>query len=241
MKESFVGEQLKNQGLDYVHPSHSLELELVRHVADGNYEEALAVMQRFALMERPQLAYNEIRSVKNQLIALCTVLTRAAIKGGVLTEDAFDMSDIVIRTVETLDTVKELKAYELDMIRIFTELVRQSMANQYPYPVSDMVTYIYKNITAKITVSDLSRVTHLSADYVSRIFKKEVGCSITDYVQMKKIDASKKFLLYKDMSITDIAAIFNFCNHGYYSKVFKKYTGMTPVHFIRANKHKQAE
>jgi len=127
--------------------------------------------------------------------------------------------------------VMALKKYELEMVRIFTNLVNNAAKHKYEYPVSKIIDYIYQNITSKITVSDLSRITHLSPDYISRIFNKEVGTSITDYIQEKKVEASKSFLLYKSMSITHIAAIFDFCNHGYYSKVFKKHTGYSPAEF----------
>ena len=231
MKNTLIEEKIKNLDYQYVHPSYSLELELVRNVASGDYDSAITVMKRFALMERATLAYNPLRSEKNSLIALCTVLTRAAIKGGVHTEDAFDMSDAVIKNIETIDTVMALKKYELEMVRIFTNLVNNAAKHKYEYPVSKIIDYIYQNITSKITVSDLSRITHLSPDYISRIFNKEVGTSITDYIQEKKVEASKSFLLYKSMSITHIAAIFDFCNHGYYSKVFKKHTGYSPAEF----------
>jgi len=187
-------------------------------------------------MERPQLALNPIRSEKNSLIALCTVLARAAIKGGVYTEDAFDMSDAVIRNIETLNTLPELKKYEYEIVHIFTDLVNNTTESKYEYPISKIVDYIYENITSKITVNDLCTITHLSADYISRLFNQKVGMSITDYIQRKKVEASKSFLLYKDISITDIAAIFDFCNHGYYSKVFKKHTGYSPVEFRKLNK-----
>ncbi len=100
MRNTLVREKIKNLNIQYIHPSYSLELELVRHISSGDYETAMSVMNRFLLMERPQLAYDAIRSERNSLIALCTILTRAAIKGGVYTEDAFDMSDVVIRNIE---------------------------------------------------------------------------------------------------------------------------------------------
>lgn len=235
MESSLIKEKINNLNSHYVHPSYSLELELVRNVAYGDYNAAMSVMRRFLLMERPQLALNPIRSEKNSLIALCTVLTRAAIKGGVYTEDAFDMSDAVIRNIETLNTMPELKKYEGEMVQIFTDLVNNITESKYEYPISKMIDYIYQNITSKITVTDLCNITHLSADYISRLFNQKVGMSITDYIQIKKVESSKSFLLYKDISITDVAAIYDFCNHGYYSKVFKKHTGYSPIEFRRLN------
>ncbi len=236
MDNPLIREKINNLNHQYVHPSYSLELELVRNIANGDYDSAMSVMKRFLLMERPQLAFDPIRSEKNSLIALCTVLTRAAIKGGVYTEDAFDMSDAVIKNIETLNTMPDLKKYEIEMISIFTDLVSNVIENKYAYPISEIVDYIYQNITSKITVSDLSNLTHLSPDYISRLFNKEVGMSITDFIQDKKVESSKSFLLYKNMSITDIAAIFDFCNHGYYSKVFKKHTGYSPVEYKKLHR-----
>ncbi len=115
------------------------------------------------------------------------------------------------------------------MVKIFTDMVNNASEHKYKYPISKIVDYIYQNVTSKITVSDLSHLTHLSPDYISRVFNQEVGMSITDYIQKKKVEASKSFLLFRDISITDVAAIFDFCNHGYYSRVFKKHTGYSPA------------
>lgn len=235
MKNSMINEKIKNLNHHYVHPSYSLELELSRQVSLGNYEEAMSVMHHFQILEGPKLAYNPIRSKQNSMIALCTVLTRAAIKGGVHTEDAFDMSDAVIKNTEMLETINELCEYELQMIKDFVDLVKKR-ANKYEYPSSVIVDYIYQNITSKININDLCSVTRLSPDYISRVFAKQVGMNVTDYIQLKKVEASKSFLLYDDMSVAYIAVLFDFCNHGYYSRIFKKHTGMTPLEF-RKNKN----
>ena len=65
--------------------------------------------------------------------------------------------------------------------------------------------------------------------YLSKIFHKEVGITMTDYIHIQKIEVAKHFLEFSKMSITEIATLLDFCNPAYFSNVFKKHMQMTPL------------
>lgn len=235
MKNSLIREKLKNLDIHYKHPSYTLEQKLLNEIKQGYLIQSRITLEEINALERPTLARDSIRSIKNSLIGSCTLFTRAAIEAGIDSEDAFDLSDVFIKHLEGIDKEFDLLEFEYEMLETFIKLVQNTVIFNYPFPISKIVKYIYENSTTKITVSHLAEMTHLSPDYLAKIFFKEVGISITDYIQKQKIEVAKNFLQYTEMKITDIATLLEYCNPGYFSSVFKHHTGHTPVSFRKLN------
>lgn len=231
MGNDLVIEKMKNLNLHYVHPSYTLEKKLLSEIKMGLLREAQNTLDQINALEKAKLARDDTRSAKNSLIASCTIFTRAVIDAGINAEDAFDLSDAFIKRIELLDKDSDFLLFESGMVREFTHLVQQTKIHQYPYPISKVVNYIYNHATHKLTVARLAEITHLSANYLSKLFHREVGISLSDFIQKHKIEVAKNFLEHGKMKITDIATLLQFCNHGYFSNVFKKHTGLSPAQY----------
>jgi YesN/AraC family two-component response regulator len=229
VKNSLIKEKLKNLDIHYKHPSYALECKLLKEIRQGYLSSAAHTLKEINALEKPILARDSIRSTKNSLIGSCTLFTRAVIEAGVNSEDAFDLSDVFIKHIESLDKKEDLIAFEYEMLETCIKLIQNAVIFNYPFPISKVAKHIYENATSKITVSTLAELTHLSPDYLSKLFYKEVGMSITDYIQKQKVEVAKNFLEFSQMKVTDIATLLEFCNPGYFSNVFKNHTGMSPA------------
>jgi YesN/AraC family two-component response regulator len=236
MRSTYVKEKIKNLDLQYNHPSYALERKLLRNIEMGLLDESLSILSHINKFERAHLSRNSVRSLKNSLIGSCTLFTRAAIMAGISAEDAFDLSDALIQKIEMLESKRELDEFEKEMVVEFVELVKQINTKSYKYPISQIVTYIHEHVATKMHVDDLAKMVYISPDYLSKLFHKEVGVPLTEFIQMQKIEAAKDLLEYDEMKITDVSAILCYCNHGYFSNVFKKHTGQTPLEFRKNNK-----
>lgn len=71
----------------------------------------------------------------------------------------------------------------------------------------------------------------MNPSYLSTLFKKEVGMSISEYVQSAKVNEAKNLLSYTSHSMSDISSLLNFYDQSHFIRVFKKYTGVTPKQF----------
>jgi len=230
-----INEKIRSLNKHFEHPSYYLEKKLSSQIKNGQLDAALKTQSEFLTVERPVLAIDGLRSLKNSLICSCTLYTRAAIDSGVDPEDAFCLSDVCIKNIEEFRDIVQLGEYEKEVLTNFVNMVNKTKYKKYQRPISDIVEYIYENSTKKITVASIAEYMHLSKDYLSKLFYKNVGIHLTEYILMQKVEMSKNFLEHTDMKITDIACLFEFCNQGYYSKVFKKYTNETP-YLYRKNK-----
>jgi len=94
--------------------------------------------------------------------------------------------------------------------------------------VINILEYIDNNIYKKITLDELSRLFYFNKDYVMRVFKKEIGLTIVEYINQKRVYASLEKLKTTDDLILKIAINHGFISQEYYSEIFNKYLGVSP-------------
>lgn len=88
--------------------------------------------------------------------------------------------------------------------------------------------YIDKNYTSDINLERLSDAIYISQNYISHIFKEEMGISPMKYVINKRISHAKHLLSSTSMSVSEIAAESGYKDPIYFSQIFKKITGCSP-------------
>lgn len=98
-------------------------------------------------------------------------------------------------------------------------------------PVKKACTYIQKHIHENITREDIAKEIYMNVDYLSRIFKKEMGISLKDYIVSEKMKLAVAMLSNTDFSVSMIAANLGFTNFSYFAQVFKKFYNMSPSEY----------
>lgn len=130
----------------------------------------------------------------------------------------------------------EQKELSLKSTRCMEQLILQEackIAGQLSYVektdavIQDIRTYIRENISS-VTRSQISEAFYLSPNYLSKLFRKETGESLSEYIQNERMSLAKQLLLQREMSISRIAEETGYPSFAYFSKQFKKFTGMTP-------------
>lgn len=101
--------------------------------------------------------------------------------------------------------------------------------------IKNIVQYIEKNYSKKITVVNLAEMVHLHPNYLSRVFKSYMGCSVPQYVNNLRIHAAKKLLSETARTVDSIASEVGFYDSHHLQKAFKLATGQTPMEYRRGN------
>lgn len=213
----------------YYHPSYALEQQLMDCIIRCDQSGAKEVLNQINSLERAKLSSEQIRSLKNSLICSCTLFTRAVIQGGVLPEDAFNLSDVMIRQVEKTDSFLVLKELEYEMVACFIDTLKAAEKLQYNPLINKAITYIHREIfNDEISLEKIAEFAGVHPAYLSKVFKDSIGMIIPEYINRKKIEDSKYFLLHTNSQLSEIAQMLGYCNQSYYTSLFKKYSGITP-------------
>lgn len=120
--------------------------------------------------------------------------------------------------------VKSLK----DAVTIYSKELEGILNGSFRVEIKRVLEYIAQNLSGDISCEKMAEYINMNTNYFSRLFKKEIGVSFSDYVIKKKIDKATYFLKYSEMSVEDIAELTGFVNVSYFYKAFKKVTGRTP-------------
>lgn len=104
--------------------------------------------------------------------------------------------------------------------------------------IEKSIRYIKLHIDQDIKREDVSAYVYLNPDYLTRIFKKETGMSITEYTINERIKIAKKLLENTNMPVSSIALRVGYANFSHFAKTFRKHTGMNPIEFKNSLKGK---
>jgi AraC-like DNA-binding protein len=227
-------ERARNLERRYVHPPYILERRLGERLASGDFEGALALLEETNRMTRARLAGDRLRSLKNSLIASCTIYTRQAIEGGgVDAELAFTLSDACIKSIERSRDEGELVAYERSMLRQFVDLVRRHRAERGDVLVYRAAKRVQSMIDREVTLRDTAKALGVSEQHLSSQFSKSMGMSFVDYVRKVKVEEAEYYLRSTRLGVMRIGQLLGFSRQAYFCRVFKAVAGVTPSEYRR--------
>ena len=97
--------------------------------------------------------------------------------------------------------------------------------------IDKAIEYIRKNIHQNISRSEIASSIYMNPEYLSRLFKKEKGISLSDYVIQEKLKIASSLLKGTNLSISIIASNIGYTNFSYFTQVFKKVYGVSPSEY----------
>ncbi len=231
LKQSFIFELFENREDGRLHTSYHQELTVLNYIKEGDWNGLESIYRSLPQIKYGKMSDNPFRQLFYGCIANTTLVTRYAIEGGLEEETAFTLSDVYIQKMEKCRTLYELNLLNEKMALDFTEHVAKAKENKYPVylaPISKCIEIIYKNLHQRITLTMLATEVHLTPKYLSHLFHKETGQTLTDFIEEKRIEEAKNLLIYSQYSYSSISTYLCFNSHSYFISVFKKRVGMTP-------------
>ena len=115
------------------------------------------------------------------------------------------------------------------MLLEFTKQVEKLRRGRHATKLAlDAANYVRHHLSEPVSVADMAAAFYLSRPYLSARFKRETGQTLTDFILSEKTEEARRLLRYSDKPLSSISAYLGFSSHGHFSRVFKKYAGMTP-------------
>lgn len=222
------------------HGSQMLEKMLLRNVREGiiNYmhpaSDVLSIQNQTVGILYPG---DPLRQAKDSIIVYITLVTRAAVEGGLSMETAYSLSDYYIQTLEMADSVNSVLELSQDMYDTFVRAVHQ-VRHQTPYSqtIQFVMENIHKHIYAEIDIDALAKELGYNTYYMTKLFKNETGMSIKEYILREKTENAKILLETTNLNVNEVSDSLSFHSPSYFSTAFKKVTGYTPLEYRKRSK-----
>ena len=209
-----------------------LEFERELHFAVLHGEKAIALHKINEVLAQIHIYSNfDLRTMKARLLELLVILSRATIEAGADPAEVFRLSENFISQIEQYSDVDQLALWISDIVRRFILLAFDLAQVKHSDVVFKITSFIKKNCADKLSLDSLAKEVFLSKSYLSSIFKKETGMSLTAYTTKVRVEKSKRLLLEDNSSLAAISSQCGFKDQSYFTKVFKKEMGASPKRF----------
>ena len=225
--------QQANDTIDYVErDTHTMtyiaEQRILEIVKNGDLKGFNDFVRNYPAVQGGTMSTNQIRQMKNIFINTATVVSRTAIQAGVDVDDALDLSDYYIRQCELTSDISSISNLQYTMIVDYIKKINDTRERTLSLTSRKARNFIRNNLTSALTTGEVADHLRLSRPYLSALFKKENGITLSDYIASEKVKEACHMLEYTDKSILEISTALGFSSQSHFTKVFKKIKGVTP-------------
>lgn len=212
--------------------TRSFEKEMLNYVREGDVEGLKKFFSSHIHGNVGKLSYNQVRQQKNLFIVATTLISRAAIEGGMYEDQAYQLSDMYIRRCEELFSIEAIIKLNYRMALDFTEHVFSIGKDTSISPlVASVINYIRRNISADLSCKTLSTRFFINRNQLSARFKNETGKTLNEFIVHERIERAKNLLTNTDKPLSEISSYLGFSSQSHFQTVFKRLTGQTPKEF----------
>lgn len=215
--------------------NYANEKRLMDAVSQGKLHKVSSIASAVYNNGTEQRLSDSLRNRKNYLIILNTLLRKAAEAGGVHPLHLDRISSKFALKIENTNSINDSLSLQSDMMRDYCLLVKHHSLNKFSYIIGKAITIISFDLTADLSLKNIANQLNVNPTYLSSLFSKECECTLTEYVNKKRIEHALYLLQKTDKPINSIAFECGIQDTNYFIKLFKKHTGLTPTQY-RAKK-----
>ena len=228
--EKMIAEHLfTSREENFVHSSFDQEMAFYESICSGNIELVRMLATPLCGEGYGVLSHDALRNIQYHLAISAALIARFCIRSGMTPEEAYHLSDVYIMKADKCSSVGEVHTVHNEMLESYTRHMRRVRNSRvYSKQIVKTLDYISDHLHSRIMLEDAADHLHLSAAYLSRLFKSEVGMTFIDYVNQKKIESAANLLRFSEYSTLEISNLLAFSSQSYFIKIFKKYMGTTP-------------
>jgi len=210
---------------------YAYENELMDAVSKGQIHKVDLLFSSFSTFSFEQRVSDPVRNAKNYCIIMNTLLRKAAEKGNVHPVHLDSTSSNFAQKIEQLHSLDAVGGLMTEMFRTYCRLVRKHAIQDYSPPVQKVLVYIDAHLSDNLTLSTLADTLNISSSYLSTLFKKETGQTLTAYINAQRIRQAKHLLETTKLQIQTVAQHCGIMDVQYFSKLFKSIVGISPKRY----------
>ncbi len=178
------------------------------------------------------LSKDPVRNIRYHMIISTAITARICVQGGMPHDDAYALSDIYITKADETTSYNEiLDLFENMHIDYATRMQELRKENVISIHVRKCIDYIYEHMHEKITIETLAKHIDRNPSYLSKLFHKETGINIHEYLTGVRVETAQNMLRYSNHSYLEIAESLGFCSQSSFISTFRRIVGYTPKQY----------
>lgn len=220
------------------HGTYLAEQRMLQSVRDGNLQYAKAANEFASAGYTDQfLAHSDLRFLKNYAIIYTALCCRAAVEGGLDVETAYTLSDQYLENIENAGNLPSLHELTRAMVKDYIERVHRAKNTETQSPQIRMACEWIALSPQLYNIHSLAEKLGYTDYYFSKIFKKETGKSVNEYILLQKIETAKRLLTSTSLSVAEISDRLGIESQSYFTSKFRMATGMTPIAYRNSHQN----
>lgn len=225
-----------NRENNFQHTSYSDELVPFHYMVNGEKENMLEAMERYWSREGVgMMSVDPLQNEKYRFVAIVTMASRFCLEYGLDSTEAYNASDLYIRRMDTCAEPAAVASLIPDMMRFYCDaMAKRHQQASLSLPVIRTMDFIEAQLHDKLALDTLATHAGVSRAYLSTLFHREMGMTISAYIIKRRVEAARNMLRYTRRSAAEIAEYLAFSNPSHFQRVFKQETGVTPGEYRRA-------
>ncbi len=203
------------------------EHELVNRVKSGNVLETEQAIQALfnKLSHDKKYTVGYIQRVCDEIVYM---MTRALYDLGEDIKDITHNRSDLLKMLYQTESIFELQKKITDILISIAQHFSLKYTQKNKKVIDDIKKLIQKKYREDININKIAESVYLSPNYISVVFKQMTGETIIDFLTKTRMENAKILLKETDFKVLDISEMVGFQDASYFSKVFKKYTGVHP-------------
>ena len=227
-KHQFVVPEDPILSMNILEKRYQGEDALLEAIVQGNTATALQLVSTLGATRFSSISESKLRDLQNRMISFNTLLRRTAYTAGVHPFYIDVISSNYGRLIENVTTEAEIHEIYPYMVRSYCDLVKKRSMALYSEPVRQILVTIDASISSDLSLKRFANELFLNTSYLSSLFKKETGMTLTDYVNQNRINTAKRLLKSTTLSIQAVAASVGIPDIHYFTRLFRRETGLSP-------------
>ena len=174
---------------------------------------------------------NDICLIRNRMLDLMILISRSAIEAGA---DSIYLERCLLQYRNRLLEADSVEVLCMDLSRV-VRLVMEHLFSNAKAKHSDLiyhtVQYLTMNFERKLSLEEVAHTMRISPTYLSRVFKRETGSSMVDFLNRIRIEKSKELLADESIRLIEVALQSGFESQSYFNRIFKQVCDVTPQQY----------
>ena len=217
-----------------VEARYAVETAMLDAIRRGDIAEATYQQNLFMGFSLDQRVTDRLRDIKDMIIAVNTLCRKAIQQAAVHPLYIDGISGQFVTEIESAENPEQVTALIPKMIRHYCLLVQQHSLARYSGTVRDCLNYIDFHYMEMLSLESLAARFSVNKNYLSARFHKEVGTTVTDYINQTRINRATGLLRHTALSVQQVAEQCGFADANYFTRTYKKIQGFTPNEYRKS-------